>query len=426
MDIAVLAIVVTMGLMGGGMVALALMAPRRNQNIFALMVAIALVLGLAAVGVTALSAAVIDRSGRLALLFVENLANLALAGVLGYAVTTYFVLNRRGTREPPLPDRAASAAAAGDGPDKVAVLYFVPTEPETYDLAVLAEGLDTRDYRQGLPPVLLRPFHLYRLKQAYARLGSSPTRATHLRLAQKVQDRLGRRAKVYICFYNDQPSLAEAATLAIRDGARRLIVLHARLTDPPPQVRVADLLASVRPERYGVTVEETTTQWDSELLPRVFVRRAQAAVPAAERATAGLLLIGRGHPALSHPGSGAADDTALRRQNQELSFQKRVRQALIRAGFTDDKVVISWLHWQEPTPTGAQRQLLAEQPNAIYWLATGFPTDSLATLADIPAALRAGLPDGVPPAAPLGAWGDDDTVAEALVEKVKAVLSDER
>ena len=69
MDIAVLAIVVTMGLMGGGLVALALMAPRRNQTIFALMVAIALVLGLAAVGVTALSEAALERASSLAWLF---------------------------------------------------------------------------------------------------------------------------------------------------------------------------------------------------------------------------------------------------------------------------------------------------------------------------------------------------------------------
>ena len=88
--------------------------------------------------------------------------------MLGYAVTTFFVLNRRSTREPPLPDRASSAAAAGDGPDKVAVLYYIPAEPETYDIAVLAEGMDTRDYRQGLPPVLLRPLYLSRVKTQYA------------------------------------------------------------------------------------------------------------------------------------------------------------------------------------------------------------------------------------------------------------------
>ena len=320
MDIAVLAIVVTMGLMGGGLVALALMAPRRNQTIFALMVAIALVLGLAAVGVTALSEAALERASSLAWLFLENLANLILAGVLGYAVTTFFVLNRRSTREPPLPDRASSAAAAGEGPDKVAVLYYIPAEPETYDIAVLAEGMDTRDYRQGLPPVLLRPLYLSRVKTQYARIGSSPARATHLRLAQKVQDRLGRRAKVYICFYNDQPSLVEAATLAIRDGARRLIVLHARLTDPPPQLAVADLLASIRPERYGVTVEETTTQWDLELLPRVFVRRAQAAVPAEARATTGLLLVGAGHPSLNHSGPGIPADPVLHRQRSRVEL----------------------------------------------------------------------------------------------------------
>ena len=98
MDIAVLAIVVTMGLMGGGMVALALMAPRRTQNIYALMMAIALVLGLAAVGVTALTAAVLDNAETLVPVFVENLVILALAGVLGYAVTTDFVLYRCSSR----------------------------------------------------------------------------------------------------------------------------------------------------------------------------------------------------------------------------------------------------------------------------------------------------------------------------------------
>src|SRR5437762_1817464 len=127
MDNTVLAIIVSTGIMGGGLVALALLAPRRNQNIFALMGLIALVLGLAA-------------------------------------------------------------------------------------------GLETQDYREGLPPVLLRPFYLNRLKHQYAAIGRSPARATHLRLAQKVQDRLARRAKVYICFYNDQPGLAEAAATAIRDG----------------------------------------------------------------------------------------------------------------------------------------------------------------------------------------------------------------
>jgi protoheme ferro-lyase len=419
-----LAIIVTMGIMGGGMVALTLMAPRRNQNIFALLVLLALLLGLAGAVVSTLSTLTREPSGNWWPFLAENIANLALAAILGYAVTTYFVLNRPATRDPELPDRAASAAAAGDGPEKVAVLYFVPSEPADYDLGVVAPGLEIQDYRDGLPPALLRPFYLHTLREKYTRIGQSPARATHMRLAQKVQDRLARRARVYICFYNDQPSLAEAATMAIREGARRLIVLHARLTDPPPQVRVADLLAPIRPERYGVTVVETAPLWNSELLTRMLVRRAQAAVSADERAGAGLLLVGHGHPVPAHVGGNPGADAILRRQNQEMSFQKRVRQALIRGGFAEDKVVIGWWRWQAPSVASAQSQLSTERAAPLYWLGTGFPVDGLTTLHDIPRLLSAQLPAGVPPAQPLGAWGDDDVVAEALTEQVKDALHD--
>jgi protoheme ferro-lyase len=423
-DIVVLAIIVTMGIMGGGMVALTLMAPRRNQTIFGLLVLFALVLGLAAVVVAALSSLTRAPASSWWLLIVEYIGNLLLASILGYAVTTFFVLNRPGAREPELPDRQASAAAAGNGPDKTAVLYFVPGEPPDYNLSVIAPGLEIQDYHAGLPPALLRPFYLHTLREKYTRIGHNPTREQHLRLAQKVQDRLARRARVYICFYNDQPGLAEAAAMAIRDGARRLVVLHARLTDPPPQARVPDLIASIRPERYGVTVVETAPLWDSELLTRLWVRRAQAAVPAERRPQAGLLLVGHGHPMPGRAApAGARPAEILRRQNQEMSFQKRVRQALIRGGFDEDKVVIGWLHWQEPRLPGALSQLLAERGFPIYWLGTGFAVDGVATLHDIPLLLRQATPPGVAPAQSLGAWADDDLVAEALVERAKEAMS---
>lgn len=426
MDIVVLAIIVTMGMMGGGMVALTLMAPRRNQNLFGLLVLFALVLGLAAVVVAALDSLTRAPALNWWLLVGEYVGNLFLAGILGYAVTTFFVLNRPVARDPELPDRQASAEAAGDGPDKTAVLYFVPNEPPEYNLSVIAPGLEIQDYRQGLPPALLRPFYLHTLREKYTQIGHNPTRELHLRLAQKVQDRLARRARVYICFYNDQPGLAEAAAMAIRDGARRLIVLHARLTDPPPQVRVPDLLASIRPERYGVTVVETTPLWDSELLTRLWVRRAQSAAPAEQRPQAGLLLVGHGHPVPGRAAPrGTGPDEILRRQNQEMSFQKRVRQALIRGGFDEDKVVIGWLHWQEPRLPGALSQLLTERCFPIYWLGTGFPVDGLATLHDIPRLLQKATPPGVAPAQALGAWGDDDLVAEALVDRAKEGMRNE-
>ncbi len=56
----------------------------------------------------------------------------------------------------------------------------------------------------------------------------------------------------------------------------------------------------------------------------------------------------------------------------------------------------------------------------IFWIAGGFLTDGIATLADIPHLLGSATVGGVEISG-LGASNDDDIVAEALVEKVKQV-----
>ncbi len=408
-----LVITVVMGIMAGGMVALALIGPRHIQNIFGILALFGVVLGLAA--------AVIGQP--LWPTLINNLLDLILSGFIGYAVTTYFVLSYQPKPDITPPPLAEAQTAQRDGPGKTAVIYFAPGEAAQYDGRIAARGFDTVDYPQGLPPTLLRPLYLNDLKRKYEAIGTSPHRAIHLKLAQKVQDRLGKRYKVYIAFYNDHPSLTEVAAEAVRDGSRRLIVLHARLTSPPPTVKPEEWLdSSLRLKRYGVRVTETAPLWNSELLPRVFVRRALAATEGIDRATVGLMLIGQGHPLPRRTLPEAKDaPPPLQRQNQELTFQKRVRQALIRAGFPDDQIVPAWTQWQHPTIEGAYAQLVAESCRRIFWIGTGLMTDSVTTLYDIPAILRAAAEQSGVEVTALGPWNDDDVVAEALVERVKQV-----
>jgi protoheme ferro-lyase len=407
-----LVITVVMGIMAGGMVALALIGPRHMQNIFGILALFGVVLGLAA--------AVIGQPQLSTL--INNLLDLILSGFIGYAVTTYFVLAYQPKPDLTPPPLAEVQTAQRDGPGKIAVIYFAPGEAAQYDGRIAARGFDTIDYPEALPPTLLRPLYLNDLKRKYEAIVTSPHRAIHLQLAKKVQDRLGKRYKVYIAFYNDQPRLTEVAAEAVRDGSRRLIVLHARLTSPPPTVKPEEWLDSLRLKRYGVRVTETAPLWNSDLLPRVFVRRALAATEGLDRATVGLMLIGQGHPLPRRTLPEAKDaPPPLQRQNQELTFQKRVRQALIRAGFPDDQVVPAWTQWQHPTIEGAYAQLVAESCPRIFWIGTGLMTDSVLTLYDIPAILRVAAERSGVEVTALGPWNDDDVVAEALVERVKQV-----
>jgi len=412
-----LGFIVVMGIMAGGMIALTLIGPRRVQNIFGIGFGFGLVGGITAILVQLLTQPLIVPA------MINNLLNLVLSGFIGYAVTTFFVLSYQVRPDVVPPDLKQAQAAQSTGPGKTAVLYYVAAESEQYDARVAARAFETIDYPQALPPTLLRPLYLLDLKRKYDVIQPSPARALHFRLAQKVQDRLGKRFKVYIAFYNADPTLADAAAEAVRDGARRIIVLHARLTNPPPTVKPRETLESLRLARYGVTLVETTPLWNAELLPRVFVRRALAATEGRDRAEVGLILIGQGHPLPRRNLPEQADSSPVQRQNQELAFEKRARQALIKAGFVDDKVVLAWLRWQHPRIDAAYAQLIAEGCKQIFWIGSGLLTDGITTLYDIPTALQVVMAASGIEATALGPWNDDDIVAEALVEKVKQVAS---
>jgi protoheme ferro-lyase len=414
-----------MGMVAGGMAALAMIGPRRVQNLFGIGALFAIVGGI----IAALSGVLLHRLGvnmpvqpSLAPALLNSLLNLILSGVIGYAVTTFFVLSYKVEPDMERPDVAeAQAAQATNG--RTAVMYFVPGESEEYDVRVVARGFETVDYPHELPPTLLRPLYTIDLKRKYDAIGHSPYRDVHFRLAQKVQERLGRRYKVYIAFYNDTPLLPDAAAEAVRDGARRIVVLHPRVTNPPPGVRAADLRDTLILARYGVSLVETAPLWNADPLARIFVRRALAATETLDRESVGLIVLGLGHPLLRR--SLPTDESnTFQRQNQELAFQKRVRQALIRAGFDDDKVVLAWLRWQHPTLEAAYAQLIAEGCRHIFWIGSGLTADGLITLYDIPERLRLPAATSGVPVLPLGPWNDDDLVAETLVERVKAVAGE--
>jgi protoheme ferro-lyase len=400
-----IALIVFMGLVSGGMLALVLMTTRRYQLSFS--VVLLLAVALAVTGVFT-SVAYLEN-------LPQGLANavilLVLSFALGYALTTFSVLSYSNKRKAP--------ARAPSRIDSTVVIQLAPGEPPDYGVESASRRLALADDPQDVPPVLLRPFYLRDLRSKYARIERSPYREYHNELARKVQSRLDSSHQVYAAFYSDQPSFASVLSDAIESGARRVVVAHVRVTDPPDPVKAGDLREGLNPANYGVQLVEIGPLWDSDLLPQIYARRALEAAPQMDTdpGNIGLLLVGRGHLAPDAKEQRSSD----KRYRQESDFQNKVRQALVKVGFDESRVAIGWLRSNGPTVAEALQSLISMGCKSVLWLPSAFSADGVNTLCDIPTqidpiARRQGIK-----LASLGAWNADDLTAEDIAARVRAV-----
>lgn len=395
-----IALVVFMGLASGGILALVLMSERRQQTNFTIMLALAMLLAIG--GATGMVAP----PPNLAASLINALVLLVLAFALGYTLTTFSVLSPT-TRKPEI-RRSESHPRS----ESVAVILLMPGEPPNYSVWSAARRLELADNPKDVPPILLRPFYMRDLKTKYQAIGTSQYREYQQQLCEEMQARLDPGYRVYLAFYSDHPTLAETAAQAVEAGARRIILAHVRVTDPPDPVMQVNLLEGLNLQNMGVEVTQVGPMWVSNLLPQIYVRRVLEAVPQAENAAddIGLLLVGRGH--------GTQGDSATARQDQEASFQRKVLQALLHVGFDESRVALGWVRYT-PNCTEALQSLIDAGCKSVYWMPSTFIADGINTLYDIPAQVNAlAVQNGVK-LFPLPAWNADELVAEELAAYVR-------
>ncbi|GEM_PF-1664923 len=347
--------------------------------------------------------------GRASLQVLLGATSLLLSFFLGYAVTAYFVLGRRederNTARSDLDRPAARPQVDQLGKLRPAVIYYATAEPEGYQTRQQTSFYNQRQ-AQGLPTplTLLRPFAMSRLRDRYAALGQSPQRHIQTKVAQKVQERLGRRYRVYLAFSDDHPWLEEIAATAVADGYQHLIVVRPRLAAASGGERTAILLRGLNLEEHGVAVRDAPPLANAEPLLRGLVRRiSESAHP---QQGGGVLLLTQAHP-------------------EEQEFEQLLCAMLIESGYQPARVATAMLHQLESI-TAACRQLAAAGATHIVALPVASSSDSLTTLYDIPrqitatqqrAALTASLTT-------LGGWNDDEGVITAIVDAIKAVMGE--
>jgi protoheme ferro-lyase len=390
-------LVVFMGMASGGMLALMLMAARRQQITFSIALALSVVLAL--FGLVSASASAQNT--------VSGLVNagmlLILSFALGYTLTTFSVLSSRKQPAPIAPSEARDR--------KTAVICLARGEPPEYDTESAAAQIELAGGEGAgeVPPVLLRPFHMRRLKGKYASIGRSPYREYMVELAHKVQARLEGSYRVYPAFSADHPSLAEAVRQAVEDGASSILVAHICVTDPPESVKSAGM----DHDALALRLAHLDPLWESDLLPQIYVRRMLEAVPQVdiEGEGVGLLLVGHG--------SSTATEAGSARHEQEHHLQRKVRRALLRLGFDESRVAVGWLH-EAPTIGEALLALRQAGCKSIYWIPFSFPADGITTLHDIPNLINSTATSVGLRFVPLGGWNADELAAEEIAGRIRA------
>jgi hypothetical protein len=173
-----------------------------------------------------------------------------------------------------------------------------------------------------------------------------------------------------------------------------------------------DLYEGVNPEQYGATLRHTRPLWDSQLLPQIYVRRLIEALPhiGADTADIGVLIVGRGHI--------QSGESSVTRYTQELNFLRRMRDAVIKLGFDDNRVVIGWLR-HSATAAESLQTLIADGAKVIYCLPASFPADGVNTLFDIRSQVDPIIKTNGIKFVSLGGWNADDLAAEEIASYVR-------
>lgn len=338
----------------------------------------------------------------------------ALAGVIGYALFTMRLLRMDRPREMPrLEDRPIS------NPGHVGVVYFSHGESEEYDQLAWVHQFREFDH-QGLRfmPRLVRPFFFTVLRSKYMK-GSSRHCSMHCQMMQKLADgyrKEGRNdLKFYLSFLDSEPRPDVAAAKAFNEGASTIVVANVFLTASNHTAEGDGLVKDLGLEGRGVRVTFTEPLWDSALLRRSFLDKADQVIAPEDRASTGVLLVGHGQPE-------EWDREFASETEQENLFRQRLRQDFVDHGYDPENVRLAWMAFREPNTTEVVEELAVTGIKTMIFFSAAISADGIHSQSDIPELVeKAKVSKGIE-IKDLGAWNDHPLVIEAIKEKIEKAL----
>ena len=340
------------------------------------------------------------------------IATLIAGVVLGYTILTSAIPNLAQAR------RLATVRCPEHG-DGTGIIVLACTEPDHYDPRAIAYRQEILREQAAIDlPLTAVPFVFLAEKARYRAVGNTAPGAP---VARSLLDKVGRRAatipgvRVDLAPCHRPGGLVETVAAQACSGVTRIAVVA---LDPPGTITAEAALATLGPLEHEAgtpTVVTAGAIWDDASLVRRMADRILASTTGAELAEVGVALVEMGMPeewARRHP---AAAET-------ENYFDQRVRMALMEAGIQGDRIRCGSLDWQAPDVTDVVRHLaalgcrhiiLAPSTTVLPTLNTTLDLERATTYARVPRDVRV---------ITLNAWGDDDTIVQAVVDVASAAL----
>ncbi|MGD2048077.1 MAG: ferrochelatase [Chloroflexota bacterium] len=330
----------------------------------------------------------------------------------GYTFRTKAFLNREDSR--PVPELSRVKGDPGEG--HTAVIYFTHGEPETYDPIGWINQFKEFD-EQGIPfvPLLIRPFFIYQLRDAYLKVGSSHHRQMHKQMVKSLEEAFRQEGdattQFYLSFLDDDPRPDAAVIQALNDGASRIVVSEVFLTISNHTAEGKELIEVLNVEEYGSTLHFTGPLWDSETLRSMFVRRANEHIGETDRSKVAVLLVGHGQP-------DEWDVEWPTETEQEIGFREEVLKLLKTDGYQPENLSLAWMEFKQPKPALKVEEFANNGVEKVLFFSAAISADSIHSQYDVPELVHKAKVSKDLPILNLGAWNDDPLVIKAIKEKI--------
>lgn len=324
----------------------------------------------------------------------------------GYALVASLLL-RIGSRP-----RAPRLDITDSGPTRTDhVIIATCVDGRTYDpfdtASVLAELMD-----DGLLEVSLGviPLLFFAQKARYRAAGDhNPAYEQLSALTRRLQQSLGDAYRVSWATCSGENTLVEQVAQAHDSGAARIVVARLDVADSPAMVHAMREVDALSARTDGLSVYFTETLVTSQRLIAMMVERVTTLTEDPDHT--GVVLAGHGQSEERARTFPAYDE-------DEVVFLNRIRAQLVDRGFAASNVRVAWNEWREPDITESVRHLAALDCRRVIVVPAVWPLDTIATRLDIELAAReAHVGDGAR-VMTVGAWGDDERVAEELRVRV--------
>jgi protoheme ferro-lyase len=300
---------------------------------------------------------------------------------------------------------------------RTALLLLSDAEGETYQVADTAlELLALQDDGVLDLGIVATPFLFTAHKARFRAIGGrSPARRQTIQIAEALERALAglEIAHCGVAWCSGEQSLRDRVDELSAAGYSRIVVQPLSVAESIEMHRAKSLLDQSRPEDAGVQIHYAPPLRTAPSIAGLVARRISVGL--AEPEETGVALVAHGQP----EGRAHLNPTF---DEDESAFLNRIKMIASEAGIPHANLRLAWTDWRDPDLTSSVRHLAALGCRRILVSPATYPVDGIATLLDMPMAIRQARVEPAVSVVMLSTWRDEYEVIEALRDAVLEAL----